>query len=315
MLINPDTEPQAMTSFCVTLVSLEPTALYEAAAGVATAVQAEEPLRWLSAGQACDVLCVSPEAENALSLRDTVARAVDKAPVDFCVQPEHAYTRRKQLLIADMDATIIGQESLDELADIQGIGAQISAITERAMRGEIDFETALEKRIGLLSGLRKEDALRVLKEKITLNQGARTLVQTMKAHGARTVLVSGGFTLFSEVIASRAGFDAQRANEFVWQDGALAGVKKPVLGREAKLAVLTEQAASLGISPADVIAAGDGANDLAMIRAAGLGVAYHAKPAVAAEADACVDYTDLTALLYFQGYHRSEFVEEASDAF
>ncbi len=211
------------------------------------------------------------------------------------------------MLIADMDSTVIGQECLDELADLKNVKAEVAALTERAMRGELDFAEALRERIRLLRGLTRADLQRVLDERITLNPGAQALVQTMKAQGAHTVLVSGGFTFFADAVARRAGFAESRANVFLWEEDALAGVAEPILGREAKLASLGEAAAAHGLDAAGVIAVGDGANDLAMLKAAGLGVAYRAKPVVAAEADAQVIHTNLEALLYFQGYSRSEF--------
>jgi phosphoserine phosphatase len=261
---------------------------------------------WLAEGEALEVVCISASEEGAIQEFKQLASGLTVSkPVDWCVQP--AANRRKRMLIADMDSTIIGQECLDEMADIKGIKPQIAALTERAMRGELDFEQALRERITLLAGLTVADLQRVLDERITLNRGARTLVQTMKAHGAHTVLVSGGFTFFTNGVAKRAGFAGNRANVFLWNEERLSGVAEPILGREAKLAALKEEAAAHGLQPAEVIAAGDGANDLAMLKAAGLGVAYHAKPIVAAEADAQVKHTDLTALLYFQGFSRDEF--------
>jgi phosphoserine phosphatase len=205
-----------------------------------------------------------------------------------------------------MDSTTIAQESFDEMADLKGIRPEIAAITEQSMRGGLEFEAGLRKRMELLRGMTKADLQRVL-GRLTLNPGARTLVQTMKAHGAHTVLVSGGLTFFSSAVAERAGFAANRGNVILWDDDRLAGAAEPVQGREAKLAALNEEAAAHGILPADVIAVGDGANDLAMLKAAGLSVAYRAMPIVAAEADTQVRYTDLTALLYFQGYTHDSF--------
>ena len=235
-----------------------------------------------------------------------VAAAVADRPLDWCVQ--RTAGRKKRMLIADMDSTIIGQESLDEMAELRGIRPEIAAITERAMRGDLDFEAGLRERIGLLKGLRAADLEHVLHDRITLNFGARTLVETMKANGAHTVLVSGSFTIFTHTVAARAGFAKDRANVCLWENGHLAGVAEPILGREAKLAAAKEEAAAHGLSPEEVIAVGDGANDLDMLKWAGLSVAYRAKPVVAAEADARVNHTDLTALLYFQGYTRDEFV-------
>jgi phosphoserine phosphatase len=247
------------------------------------------------------------EDEAGLShIRRTVEAAIGNRPLDWCVQP--AEGRKKRMLIADMDSTVIGQECLDEMADLKGIKPEIAALTERAMRGELDFEAALNERIRLLAGLTPADLKHVLDEHITLNPGAQTLVHTMNAHGAHTVLVSGGFTFFTHAVAARAGFAKDRANVFLWEGGRLAGVAQPVLGREAKLSALKEEAGAHGIALAEAIAVGDGANDLAMLKAAGLGVAYHAKPVVAAEADAEVKHTSLATLLFFQGYSRNSFV-------
>jgi phosphoserine phosphatase len=228
---------------------------------------------------------------------------------DVCVQP--AGGRRKRLLVADMDSTIIGCECLDELADFAGLKAQIAAITERAMRGEMDFEAALTTRVGMLKGLPVEALQRCYDERVRLNPGARALVRTMADGGARCVLVSGGFDFFTARVAAEAGFHLDRSNHLVEAGGALTGeVGRPILGREAKLMTLLDEARSLGLEPTGVLAVGDGANDLDMIRAAGLGVAYRAKPIVAAEADARIDHGDLTALLYFQGYSADAFVTD-----
>ncbi len=235
-----------------------------------------------------------------------VAQAVGDRPLDWCVQ--RTDSRKKRMLIADMDSTIIGQESLDEMAELRGIKPEIAAITERAMLGELEFGAGLRERIGLLKGLRAADLEHVLHEHITLNFGARTLVETMKANGAHTVLVSGSFTIFTHSVAARVGFAKDRANVALWENGHLAGVAEPILGREAKLAAIKEEAAEHGLSASEAIAVGDGANDLDMLKWAGLSVAYRAKPVVAAEADARVNHTDLSALLYFQGYTRDEFV-------
>jgi len=246
------------------------------------------------------------EADDLGAVRRTARDAIGEAPVDICVQP--ALHRRKRLLIADMDSTVIGCECLDELADFAGVKAEVSAITERAMRGEIGFEGALRERVAMLKGLPLTALQQCYDERVRLNPGARTLVATMAAHGARCVLVSGGFEFFTRRVAAAAGFHADRANRLIEADGVLSGaVGKPILGREAKLAALNEEIAALGIDRAETLAVRDGANDLAMIGAAGLGVAYRAKPLVAAEADARVDHADLTALLYFQGYRADQF--------
>ena len=226
--------------------------------------------------------------------------------VDFAVQP--VANRRKRLLIADMDSTIINVECLDELADFAGVKDKVSEITERAMRGELAFEGALRERVGMLTGLDVEALQRCYDQRVRLNPGAEILVRTMARHGARCALVSGGFTFFTRRVAEAAGFHLNRANTLIERDGALTGeVGDPILGKEAKLAALEAETAALGLTPADALAVGDGANDLAMIEAAGLGVAYRAKPIVAARADAKVDHTDLTTLLFFQGYKVQEF--------
>ena len=237
--------------------------------------------------------------------RDTLA----ELPIDVCVQPWEG--RRKRLFVADMDSTIIGCECLDELADFAGVKAQVSAITERAMRGEIAFEGALRERVAMLKGLPITALQQAYDERVRLNPGARTLVRTMAVNGARCVLVSGGFTFFTSRVAVAAGFHANRANTLIEAGGALVGkVGEPILGREAKLTALLEESRAIGVDPAAAIAIGDGANDLAMIEVAGLGVAYRAKPVVAAEADCAVDHADLTAVLYFQGYRVEDFVED-----
>jgi phosphoserine phosphatase len=249
------------------------------------------------------------EAETATEVHLVVKEALAGVPIDFCVQPLER--RRKRLLIADMDSTIIGCECLDELADFAGVKAEVSAITERAMRGEIGFEGALRERVGMLKGLPVRALEQCYAERVRLNPGARTLVTTMALHGARCALVSGGFSFFTSRVAAAAGFHTDRANSLIESDGALTGeVGNPILGREAKLAALNEEASALGIELAETMAIGDGANDLAMIDAAGLGVAYRAKPLVAAEADARIDHTDLTSLLYFQGYRADQFAED-----
>ena len=237
------------------------------------------------------------------------AEAMARRPVDVCAQPLER--RRKRLLVADMDSTIIDKECLDELADFAGVRDRVQAITERAMRGEIEFAPALRERVAMLEGLAVAELERCYAERIELNPGARTLVRTMAANGARCVLVSGGFDVFTRRVASDAGFHFDRANSLIEVDGVLSGsVAEPVLGREAKLAALVEEASALGVDLADTIVVGDGANDLEMIKAAGLGVAYRAKPIVAAEATARVDHADLTALLYFQGYSADAFVTD-----
>jgi len=226
---------------------------------------------------------------------------------DWAIAP--AANRRKRLLISDMDSTIIGQECLDELADFAGLKAEVSAITERAMRGELDFAGALTQRVAMLKGLNLSALEACHAERVRLNAGARELVATMKAHGARAVLVSGGFRYFTSRVAAMAGFDADRANTLIDDGAVLTGaVGQPVLGREAKLTALLEETAALGLTADDALAMGDGANDLDMIRGAGLGIAYKAKPIVAAETRARIEHTDLRAALFFQGYAISDIV-------
>lgn len=240
-------------------------------------------------------------------LREEAAAAVGDLPVDWALVP--VANRRKKLLIADMDSTIIDAECLDELADFAGIKAEIAAITERAMRGELEFEPALRARVEKLKGLSIEALQKTYDERVHLNHGAATLVRTMAAHGARCVLVSGGFTFFTSRVAQAAGFHASRANTLLDDGEALTGlVQEPILGRAAKLEALQQEAAALGVGADAALAIGDGANDLDMIRAAGLGVAYRAKPLVAAEANAKIDHMSLEAALFFQGYKREEFV-------
>ena len=246
------------------------------------------------------------EAADLAGLRARVLRAMERCEADVCVQPEAG--RRKRLLVADMDSTIIGCECLDELADFAGVKAEIAAITERAMAGELPFEAALIERVSRLEGLSLTALQRTYDERVRLNPGAATLARTMATHGARCVLVSGGFAFFTARVAAAAGFHAHRANTLIDDGERLTGtVGLPILGREAKLAALTAEAAALGVGLEDALAVGDGANDLAMIEAAGLGVAWRAKPVVAARADARVDHTDLTSLLYFQGYGADQF--------
>ena len=249
------------------------------------------------------------EAEAIAPVRAAAEAVLAAWPIDVCVQPWNG--RRKRLLIADMDSTIIGCECIDELADFAGVKDQVSAITERAMRGELDFEAALRERVAMLKGLPLADLQRAYDERVRLNPGARTLVRTMTANGAKAFLVSGGFSFFTSRVAQAAGFQADRANTLVEAGDVLAGtVGEPILGREAKLAALKEEAATLDLGMAATLAVGDGANDLAMIEAAGLGVAYRAKPIVAAQADAKIDHADLAALLHFQGYRTDEFVTD-----
>jgi phosphoserine phosphatase len=232
-----------------------------------------------------------------------------EARCDVVVQP--TATRAKRLLVADMDSTMIGQECIDELADYAGFKSRVAAITERAMRGEIAFEPALRERVALLKGLSATVIDTVIAERIRLTPGGPTLLATMRAHGAHSCLVSGGFTAFTSKIAAMIGFDEQHANTLVIDAaGKLTGeVAEPVLGREAKLDMLTALRERFRLTRAHTLAVGDGANDIPMIKASGLGIAFHGKPAVKDAAAASIDHGDLTALLYAQGYRREEFVD------
>jgi phosphoserine phosphatase len=249
-------------------------------------------------------LAQGPDATAATAV---LREAVGNAPVDVIVQP--VATRRKALFLADMDSTMIGQECIDELADFVGLKDKVSAITERAMRGELAFEPALRERVALLAGLDIAVVDRIVAERLTLTPGGSTLVRTMRAHGGYTALVSGGFTLFTGPVAAMIGFDEHRSNLLEVENGLLAGrVAEPILGREAKRAALIELRERFGVPAAATLAVGDGANDLAMLAEAGLGIAFRAKPAVAAAAHARLDHADLTALLYAQGYRRADFM-------
>ena len=257
--------------------------------------------QWVEEGKACDLRL--DRAEGARAALEGLISGVD-------VVVQHEEGRRKRLLAADMDSTMIGVECIDELADYAGVRAEVAAVTERAMRGELDFEAALDARVALLRGLDAAAIDRCREERVTIMPGARTLVRTMRAHGAYALLVSGGFTRFAEPVAAAIGFDAVAANVLDLDGGRLAGtVRKPVVGAEGKRRALLGAAARLAIPPADALAVGDGANDIAMLKEAGLGIAYRARPAVAAAADARIDANDLTALLYAQGYPRSQWVE------
>lgn len=257
--------------------------------------------RWLNPGVAAEFdLPAVPEN------RWEVWEGLQAMGIDLCVQ--RAGGRRKRLLLADMDSTMIAQECIDELADAAGFGPQVAAITARAMNGELEFEGALRARVGLLKGLPEAAIAEVFRTRITFAPGGDTLVATMRAQGAACVLVSGGFTAFTEPVAAALGFDEHRANRLGIAGGVLTGtVAEPILGRQAKVEALEEISARMGITPAEALAVGDGANDLGMLHRAGMGVALHAKPSVAAECDLRVNHGDLTALLYLQGYAATDF--------
>ena len=251
-----------------------------------------------------------PSRSLSAGERAEIGRLVKDQPIDVALLA--ADNRRKRLLIADMDSTMIGQECIDELGELAGVGDRLKVITASAMKGELDFETALKARLALIKDLPQDAIGRILRERITFRPGGKTLVATMKAQGAYAVLVSGGFVQFTGHVAKHLGFDEHRANELLMQDGRLTGeVREPILGKDAKLAALRQIAREKGIALADTLAVGDGANDIPMLKAAGLGVALHAKPKVREAASVSVTHGDLTALLYLQGYRRAEFAGSA----
>ncbi len=257
---------------------------------------------WLSPDEAAE-FAVEAVPEN----RWAVWEDLQEMRVDLVVQPTEG--RRKKMLLADMDCTMTQQECIDELADVAGAGEAVRAITKRAMNGELNFVEALKARVALLRGLPEDALAEVWENRITYMPGGAVLLATMKAQGAHCALVSGGFSYFTEKVAAGLGFDEERANRLLIENGQLTGdVGEPILGREAKIAALEEIVARLGIAEADVIAVGDGANDLGMLARAGTGVALHAKPAVAAQCEVRVNHGDLTALLFLQGIGRDEFV-------
>lgn len=262
-------------------------------------------LYWLADGIACDLaLKDGSDADDAYA---KLRVAIGGAPIDIVVQNQD--TRRKKILIADMDSTMIQQECIDELAEEAGLRDMVAAITARAMNGEIAFEPALRERVALLKGLPVTVIDKVIASRITLMPGGPELVRTMKKHGAYTALVSGGFTIFTQRIAEMIGFHENSANILIDNGETLTGeVKEPILGREAKVAALNAICERLGLSPEEAIAVGDGANDLGMLQLAGNGVALHAKPVVAEQAKLRIDHGDLTALLYIQGYRKTDFV-------
>lgn len=265
--------------------------------------------RWLAPRRAVELPVEKEDADGGLRL--AVAEVLAGQAIDHAVLP--AEGRRKKLLIADMDSTIITVECIDELADMAGIKAEIAEVTERAMRGELDFEAALNARVARLKGLKDSDLERAWRERVRLMPGAATLTATMRASGAVTALVSGGFTVFTERVAQAAGFEQAFGNRLEVAGGALTGrVVPPILGAQAKLERLRALRAEYDLAPCETLAMGDGANDIPMIREAGLGIAFHAKPKTAAAADAQIVHGDLTAALFYQGYRQDEFRDAAA---
>ncbi|MBO9098826.1 MULTISPECIES: phosphoserine phosphatase SerB [unclassified Rhizobium] len=294
-------------AFVATLIAnpSNPVLVSRLAEQAADAVKASG-LYWLADGIACDIAL--RDGTNLQAAETSLRTVLGSAPIDLVIQD--AETRRKKLLVADMDSTMIAQECIDELAAEVGLKDQVAAITAQAMNGEIDFEPALRARVALLKGLPISVVDEVIARRITLTPGGPQLIATMKAKGFYTALVSGGFTVFTSRIGATLGFNEDRANVLLEDNGVLTGfVAEPILGRQAKVDALTEIAATLGISTEAAIAVGDGANDLGMLELAGSGVALHAKPAVAAEAKMRIDHADLTALLYIQGYRKTDFVD------
>ncbi len=292
-----------MDQLLVLISSTGARALDAEAMAFARPLIAAEP-RWLAEAEAAEApLGVNIDHEAVKALRQRLATR----PIDVCVVP--AANRRKRLLIADMDSTIIEQECIDELAEVAGIGAEIKTITARAMRGELVFEDALRERVALLAGLPEAVIGEVIAQRISYRPGGRTLVATMRAHGAFTALVSGGFSQFTAAVAANCGFDTHQANQLLIASGSLTGrVNEPILGKDAKVVALDAMLLQHGLASVDTLAVGDGANDIPMLQRAGLGVAMHAKPAVRQAAGAVIDHADLTALLYLQGYARNEWI-------
>lgn len=260
---------------------------------------------WLAEGEACDVFLESPL--SAAELTGQARDALLGEAIDAVCTPISG--RRKKLLIADMDSTVIDQECIDELGDAIGLGPKIKEITAAVVNGDVSFADALRQRLALMKGMEHGVLDSVYENRVTLKSGARTLVQTMRHNGAFCILVSGGFSFFTRRVAERIGFHDHQANELAFEDGKLTGdVLEPILGRTAKLDTLLRLCDEKGLEPSNVLAVGDGANDIKMIEAAGLGVAFHGSGSLKKQAAACIDHGDLTTLLYIQGFRKSEFV-------
>jgi len=296
-----------MPSYVLTLIGnlesvpLEPVHIERVRRRLATTGETD----WLAEGEACDLFVDS--LLSAAAIAEQARDALSGSAIDtVCTSIEG---RRKKLLISDMDSTVIDQECIDELGDALGVGSQIREITAAVVNGDISFSDALRKRLALMIGMDRRVLKSVYEERISLKEGARTLVQTMRHHGAFCILVSGGFSFFTRRIAERIGFHDHQGNELVFEDGKLTGeALEPILGRSAKLDTLRSLCDEKGLKSSDVLALGDGANDIKMIEAAGLGVAFHASDSLKEQANACIDHGDLTALLYIQGFRKSEFV-------
>lgn len=298
---------QRSTSLVATLIANPENPVLTPELGL-TASQAvgASSLYWLADGIACDIPLPTQIAQEDAEKK--LSEALSGHAVDIIIQPQD--TRRKKLLIADMDSTMIQQECIDELAEEVGLRDHVAAITARAMNGEIEFEPALRERVSLLKNLPVEIIEQVIAQRITLMPGGTALVRTMKKNGAYTALVSGGFTAFTQAIAKTIGFDEQSANQLLVENGRLTGeVANPILGKQAKADSLLAICNKLNITVDEAMAVGDGANDLAMLKLAGSGIALHAKPSVAAQAKMRINYGDLTALLYIQGYRKADFVQ------
>lgn len=294
-------------SFTLTIISApaSPAISADLVARLRSLIKVDTKFVWLMEEVACDFII--PKHPDFANLRAELRAALEGSGVDMVLQPSEG--RKKKLLLADMDSTMIQQECIDELADEVGLKEKVSGITARAMRGEIDFEPALKERVALLKGLNLSIVDKLFAERIRYTSGGKALINTMKANGAYCALVSGGFTHFTSRVRYELGFDEDRANTLIEQDGLLTGeVGMPILGKDAKRARLHDLVAERGITLADTMAVGDGANDLAMIMDAGAGVALHAKPAVAAEAPYKINHGDLTALLFMQGYKAEDFI-------